>query len=388
MSEPARAIVHDQFRVMGGAERVACAMARLLDCPIYAGRVDDGVVPADVDVREVFDGRVGRRAMRSHYMVQDAYQMLAWQQQPALREYDTLVVNKTNPLWYVPQEHQTVVAYIHSTPRGLYDQFARSEYGIAKRGLKMWMRTLFETNRCTPDALACNSELVKRRIGLHWGRDDVACIHPPVDTDAFGQDAARGDGDYLFTVSRLHDHKRVDELVAAARQLDCDVIIAGDGPARERLTREAPRNVQFTGYVSDAEKAALLADAEAVWFGAENEDFGIVPIEALASGTPVIGVRDGYTQYQIRDGENGVLYDRGVDNLVAAIERFGREGVAMDAAALEQYADQFSAARFRERFYEWLRLVERTTGVDVTHDTRDRDGRERVPVEADGGESC
>jgi len=208
MSEPARAIVHDQFRVMGGAERVACAMARLLDCPIYAGRVDDGVVPADVDVREVFDGRVGRRAMRSHYMVQDAYQMLAWQQQPALREYDTLVVNKTNPLWYVPQEHQTVVAYIHSTPRGLYDQFARSEYGIAKRGLKMWMRTLFETNRCTPDALACNSELVKRRIGLHWGRDDVACIHPPVDTDAFGQDAARGDGDYLFTVSRLHDHKR------------------------------------------------------------------------------------------------------------------------------------------------------------------------------------
>jgi len=384
MTAPTRAIVHDQFRTLGGAERVACELARLLDCPIYAGRVDEGVAPDDVEIREVFTGRIGRRAMRSHYMVKDAYQMVAWQQVADLRQFDTLVVNKTNPLWYVPQEQQTVVAYIHSTPRGLYDQFARTEHGAAKRGLKMAMRTLFETNRCTPDALACNSELVKRRIGLHWDREDVAVIYPPVETTTFGPDRGRGDGDYLFTVSRLQGHKRIQELIDAARELEREVIVAGDGPARAELEASAPPNVQFVGYVDEQEKRRLLADADAVWFGAENEDFGIVPVEAFASGTPVIGIRDGYTQHQIQDGDNGILYDRGVENLRAAIRRFDRDGVAWDRARIAAFAEGFDAQQFRERFYEWLRLTERTTGVAVPWDDGE-DQQERVPVEADGG---
>jgi hypothetical protein len=63
------AIAHDQFRTLGGAERVAIAMARALDAPIYAGRVDEAVVPADVEIHEMFDRRVGQRAMRSHYLI-------------------------------------------------------------------------------------------------------------------------------------------------------------------------------------------------------------------------------------------------------------------------------------------------------------------------------
>lgn len=382
------AIVHDQFRTMGGAERVACELARTFDAPIYAGRVDDGVPPADVEMHELFDGRVGRRAMRAHYLIQDAYQMLAWQQAAALREYDTLLVNKTNPLWFVPREQQTVVAYVHSTPRGMYDVFARTQRGLAARAFTTAMRTLYETNRTTPDAIACNSELVKRRLDLYWDRDDATVIYPPVETRSFG--AEHGvDAEYIFAISRLRPHKRVDALIAAARSLDREVVIAGEGPERKRLEAEAPDNVTFVGYVSEAEKRRYLAEAAAVWFGARNEDFGIVPIEAFASGTPVIGVAEGFTTHQILDGKNGLLYDHSRDGLLRALKRFDREGVAWDSERIEAFAERFDTAEFRSQMYEFVRGAAQSTGTSAPWEQQDVGASDAetlaAGVETDGG---
>ncbi|PSQ24532.1 hypothetical protein BRD04_01285 [Halobacteriales archaeon QS_9_67_17] len=77
-------------------------------------------------------------------------------------------------------------------------------------------------------------------------------------------------------------------------------------------------------------------------------DFGIVPVEALASGTPVIGVRDGYTQHQIDDGETGLLYDRGPDNLRDALDRFETDGVALSADDIAATAEKYGVEAFRE----------------------------------------
>lgn len=340
------AILHDQIRARGGAEHVGFELARAFDAPIYAGYVDEGLVPEDVEVREVFDGRAGQRLMESHYLVQDLYQMLAWQHVEELYTFDTLIVNKTNPGWFVPRDTQTTVWYLHSTPRSQYDQFHDHGRSFLSRLIKTPMRPLYRPNIAYADVWACNSELVERRMNRYWdiNSDDINVIYPPVDLEGLSPDIAPTDN-YYVTISRLQDHKRIDEIICAFADRDEQLIVMGEGPERKRLEQLATDNVQFTGFVSDEKKAVLLSEAKAGVFAAENEDFGLVPVECFASGTPVIGVREGYTQHQIIDGKNGVLFDRG--RLRAALNRFEAAGVSWSDEELHEFARQFSVRRFR-----------------------------------------
>lgn len=384
------AILHDQIRAIGGAELVAFELARTFDCPIYAGFVDETLPPDDVEVREVFDSRVGQRLMQSHYLVQDVYQMLAWQHVEDLYEFDTLVINKTNPGWFVPRDTQTTVWYLHSTPRGQYDQFHSHGKSFISRMVKTPMRPLYRPNIAYADSWACNSELVERRMNRYWDvdSDDIDVIYPPVDLDGLSPDRDET-GDYYATISRLREHKRIDEIIQAFDGRDERLVIAGDGPDRERLEEMAPDNVDILGFVPEEEKARLLAGAKAGIFAAENEDFGLVPCEFFASGTPVLGIRDGYTQYQIADGENGLLFDRG--ELETAVDRFETEGVDWTDEEIHDFADRFSAERFQTQMREVVARAREESEVTVPWD--DSDGitiefsDEAEPAIPDGGDA-
>jgi glycosyltransferase involved in cell wall biosynthesis len=157
---------------------------------------------------------------------------------------------------------------------------------------------------------------------------------------------------FFFTFSRLDESKRIDEIVRAFADRDDRLVVGGDGPEADRLESMATDNVEFRGFLSESEKRDLLARAKGFVFAARNEDFGIVPVEALASGTPVVGVRDGYTRYQIRDGENGLLYDRGSEHLAAALDRLCESGVEWDAAAIAAGAEQYGEAAFTDGMRE------------------------------------
>jgi glycosyltransferase involved in cell wall biosynthesis len=201
-----------------------------------------------------------------------------------------------------------------------------------------------------------NSDLVARRIQLYWGIDDsmVRVVYPPTPTSSYGPSHADADRDYYFTFSRLYPSKRISEIVRAFNQLnsrghDHRLVVGGDGPARDRLEKVAGDSVKFVGYLSEADKRRRLAECKAFIFNAYQEDFGMVPIEAMASGTPVLGVRDGFTQHQILDGRNGYTYDRSDTNIVDAVRHFEANGVAWSATDIQAFAEQFSLPRFRER---------------------------------------
>lgn len=341
------AIAHDQFSSRGGAERVACELARTFNAPIYAGWVDRSVVPDDVTVRQVFDSSAAGIARRLHYMAEDFYQMQAWQQCDELVDYDTVIINKNNAGWYVPQDDQTIVWYLHSTPRNLYDRFHDHERGLINKFLAAAMRTLYAPNTRYADAWVCNSELVERRLRRYWDIDDATVIHPPTAAADLEPDTSPT-GESYVTIGRLERHKRTREIIEAANALRLPLKVGGDGSEREMLGEIAGPTVEVLGYVSEAEKERLLAEAKAFVFNAINEDFGMAPVEAMGAGTPVVGVRDGFTQFQVRDGENGVLFDRG--DLVTALDRFERSGVAWGEEQISQWATQrFSRKRFRDR---------------------------------------
>lgn len=347
------AIAHDQFHTLGGAERVACEIARTFDAPIFAMRVDDGVPPADVEVIELADG-VGSWLMHQHYLAQDAYQMLAWQHVDELYQYDTVIQTKNNPAWFVPSaDHQTVVRYCHSTPRGLYDLYRHRGGDLLGDAMKTVQRLLYQQTTSYADRWLCNSETVKRRVRMYAdpASATVDVVHPPVDTGGITPQAGET-GDYFLYVGRLAGNKRIELLREVARSINQRVVVAGDGPEKATLMADQPPNLEYVGYVSEGEKARRLAEAKATLFLAEHEDFGIVPVESMAAGTPVIGVNEGFTKHQIDDGENGYLCRPTVDSVTSTIDAFEIQGVQWTEREIAAFAEQFSRERFRDEMRE------------------------------------
>lgn len=361
------AIAHDQFRTMGGAERVAVEIARAFDAPIYAMRVDADVPPADVDVRCLSDEK-GEWLMRRHFLIQDAYQMLAWQHVDELYEYETIIQTKNNPAWFVPNsDSQTVIRYTHSTPRGMFDQFRRRGGDVIGDALKTIQRILYQQTTPYADHWICNSEVVKRRVESYAdpASAGIETIHPPVETEQTSPDKAPTEDYYLY-IGRLAVNKRIGLIRDVAAQIDKPVVVAGDGPYKDELLANQPPNLTYLGRVSDQEKWQRLSEATAFLMLAENEDFGITPIESMAAGTPVIGANEGYTKHQVKDGKNGYLAHPTVPSVLAAIEEMESVGVSWSERQIADYADQFSVRRFHEEIQDAVAQVQEQTTITPT----------------------
>ena len=390
-SYPSIAVAHEHFPARGGGEYVAEELARTFDAPIITGFVKDGVPADDVDVRPIANGRLGKLfgAEVPHvHLLRDAWYMWGWETAP-LTEYDIIVQSGNNPGWYVPKDDQTIIRYVHSTPRTAYDLFHdHGTDGPIGRVYSKVSRQLYQAPKHYATLYLANSELVARRLRKYWGVDerDIRVVYPPVNVDSFGPEHAHTRKDYYFTFSRLYPNKRIGEIIKAFNRTGQRLIIGGDGPDRERLKDLAGDSVEFIGYISEEEKRHRLAECKAFVFNAKNEDFGMVPVEAMASGAPVLGVNDGYTQYQVRDAENGIIYDRGVAHLSDAIRRFETESIEWSPDRIQRFAEQYSMESFRDGLRSAIDEALERDRIVVDDPTREAEAAVR-PAFADGGEN-
>jgi len=200
------------------------------------------------------------------------------------------------------------------------------------------------------------SSFVRERIARSYGRD-AEVIYPPVDTDFFapGATAKTGPG-YFVTASRHVPYKRIDLIVTAFNALPGHrLIVAGAGPESARLRNAAGPNVEFVGEVSREQLRTLLQNAHAFVFAAE-EDFGILPLEAQACGTPVIALRRGGAIETVRGidagpAATGVFYDEQSGSAIAsAVAGFDTHASMLSPQNCRAQALRFSAPRFREEF--------------------------------------
>lgn len=346
------AVLHGNYFVRGGGERVADAIAEAFDAPLYYGYGNDDAIPEDgIERHQLFDpNALGKRLARRIHQYRDFRFMWNGMHRPELFEYDTIIQSGNEFGWYVPKQmDQTIVKYVHSPPRGPYDMHYKHGDSKLHRAYSLLAKTLYGHTTDYVDTYVANSEVVAQRCRKAWGiSPDI--VYPPVDVDSYGQHCAEGQRERTYlTFSRLYRHKRTREIVEAFNGTDRRLIVGGDGPQREHLQKIADDNVDVRGYLAEGEKRRLLAECEALLFNAENEDFGIVPVEALASGTPVIGINDGFTKYQIRDGMNGILFDRGQpEDIAAGVDIFERDGVEWSPGQMAEFAEQFSRGRFEE----------------------------------------
>jgi glycosyltransferase involved in cell wall biosynthesis len=202
-----------------------------------------------------------------------------------------------------------------------------------------------------PDFVIANSAFIARRIRKVLGREAIV-IHPPVEVSRVAPPSSRQD--HFLVAGRLVGYKNVGAVVEAFKLLpELKLIVAGTGPDLKSLQAGAGSNVSFAGFVSDLEMRRLMATARALVFAGE-EDFGIIPVEAQAEGTPVLALgRGGATETVVVNGSarTGMFFDEPTPTAIAAcINTFVVRESSFSREACRQNAQLFSAARFRRRF--------------------------------------
>jgi glycosyltransferase involved in cell wall biosynthesis len=200
-------------------------------------------------------------------------------------------------------------------------------------------------------AFAGISNYIAARIKNSYGRESRV-IYPAVDLTRFRPLSKKED--YFITVSRFVPYKRVDLIVRTFSEMGLPLKVVGDGPEKERILAQAGPSVEFLGRKSDEEVARLLSGARAFIFAA-LEDFGIAPLEALASGVPVIGYGAGGLLETVKDGVHGVYFnDQTVESLKAAVTMFLGKEQSFDSKILRARAEEFSVERFKEELGDFV----------------------------------
>lgn len=208
------------------------------------------------------------------------------------------------------------------------------------------------------DIMLANSNFIRRRIRRVYGRD-ATVIYPPVDVEKFTLHPSKEN--FYLTASRMVPYKRVDLIVQAfAGMPDRHLVVIGEGPDFRKIRKLAGSNVEFLGYQPDAVLRDYMQRAKAFVFAAE-EDFGIVPVEAQACGTPVIAYGKGGSLETVTGPDDpdrpptGVFFrEQRTESLIAAVRAFEADLSRFDPAAIRRHAENFSSNRFRTEFKRFV----------------------------------
>jgi glycosyltransferase involved in cell wall biosynthesis len=355
------AVVHDYFTQLGGAEKVAEELMRILPgADLHATvALPECMPPGLVGAPVKTSWMQNLPGMRRYYRLYFLLYPLAL---PSLdlSSYDLVLSSSSGYAKGVRSNRDAIhVCYCHTPMRWAWsfeNYSAREEMGAAKRlllphlvrGLRQWDVGASRQ----PDHFIANSETVAARIWRAYGRI-AEVIHPPIDVQRFRP--TQEQDDYYMVLARLVSYKRIDLAVQACNLLGRRLLVIGDGPDRARLMTNAGPTISFLGLLSDAAVEHHAARCRALIFPGE-EDFGMAPLEVAAAGRPTIAYRAGGAVETIIDGVTGIFFDRQEpEDLAEAIARFER--IEWNPAVLRRHAECFGADVFQARFRIFLAKV-------------------------------
>jgi glycosyltransferase involved in cell wall biosynthesis len=345
------AIIHYWLVGMRGGERVLERLLHLYpQADIFTHVYDPKEVSRIIRERAVHTTFINRlpRA-RTSYQSYLPLMPLALEQLD-LRGYDLVISSESGPAKGVIAAPDALhICYCHSPMRYLWDhyhEYLETAGGLSRRVMPVLFSRLRQwdvTSASRVDTIIANSTFIQKRIKRAWGRTSTV-VHPTVSVADFAPSDDVSDG-YLW-VSQLRPYKRAKLAVEAFNRLGLPLTIVGDGPQAAELQRLARSNIKFIARLSYAELQRAYATCRALVFTAE-EDFGIVPVEANASGRPVIAFGRGGVTDSIIPDETGLFFDeQSVDSLCAAVERFEYWLPAFDPARALANAARFAPEKF------------------------------------------
>lgn len=349
------AIVHYWLLRMRGGEKVLEALCELYpEADIYTHVYDPARVSPVIREHNIQTTFIQKMPWaKKHYQKYLPLMPMALEQLD-LTSYDLVISSESGPAkGIIVRPDATHVCYCHTPMRYIWDQynqykdtagaFTRMMMPALSKSLRQWD----VTSAARVDHFIANSNAVARRINKYWRRD-AEVIAPPVDVTRFKPAMDRDD--FYLSVGELVPYKRVDLAVRACTMLERRLVVIGDGPEMKRLKRMAGPTIEFVGRLPDDLLNEHYARCRALLFPGE-EDFGIVPVEAMAAGAPVIAFARGGVEDTVIDGETGVLFpDQSASGLIQGIVRFEQNEMNFDPQLISLHAAAFERELFKERF--------------------------------------
>ena len=367
------ALVHDYLNEFGGAERVLLALSEIYpEAPIYTAFYREGS-PAYKRFKD--KKNITSWAQNVPFFASKLHSPLRflapfiWNSFD-FSEFDVVIgssswyvtkgFNSTSPRLRGARKDPVEICYCHTPPRYLYGYpTASSQKGILVKIfaaiVNHFMRVYDFEAAQRVDWFIANSKEVAARIKKFYRRDSTV-IYPPVDVKKFAAGSV-GKGNYFLVVSRLVGAKNVDLAIEVCKNLKLPLKVVGNGRDRERLEKMAGENIEFLGDVDDEKLLELYQNCRALIFPASQEDFGIVPVEAMAAGKPVIALSEGGVKETVIDGKTGLLVeDLAPGAFVIALNRFmqmEKKG-EWDSEFIKKHAQKFSKERFKEEIRKFV----------------------------------
>jgi glycosyltransferase involved in cell wall biosynthesis len=351
------ALVHYWLAGMRGGERVLETLCELYpDADIFTLVADPEKLSPTIRRHRITTSFLQNLGGRRHYQKLLPLMPFALESFD-LTDYDLVISSESGPAkGIIPRPDAVHVCYCHSPMRYLWDLYPQYRAGagaIARAAMSMTaplLRAWDVSTAARVDHFIANSAYVARRIDKFYRRSaDV--IHPPVDADRFS--IAASPGDYYLCAGQITPYKRIDLAVDAFTQNGKPLVVIGEG-ASAALRRRAGPNITFLGAVDDATMAHHFAHCRALVFPG-IEDFGIVPLEVMASGRPVIALARGGATETVVDGTTGILFEeQTVEALNAAVEEMERHVDEFSPSRIQLHARGFDRSVFRRKLEAYL----------------------------------
>lgn len=353
------ALVHDHLNQLGGAERVLKAF-----CEMYKESPVHTLIYNADNTQHLFDDYKIIQSFISRFpFAQKKFRWYLPMMVPATESYDLsgfdVVLSDSSGLakGVITSPRTLHVCYCHTPTRYLWSDHNEIIDKLERRWLVRRLSQLYRSYLRMWDRLAAdrvdffiaNSKFVAHRIKKYYNKESVV-INPPVDTSKFC--ISKEIGDYFLIISRLRPYKKVDVAIQAFNKLGLPLYIIGEGEDYDRLKSMAGPHIKFLGFVPDEEVAKYLSRCRA-FIHPQEEDFGITPIEAMASGRPVIAYGAGGALETVVSGKTGVLFDeQSWEALADTVIHFNQD--EFNPEEIRKHAQQFSVEQFKQRISNFI----------------------------------
>jgi len=353
------ALVHDWLVKFGGAEKVLEAMSEVYPSKIYTLVADrEGLKGSRFEDQEIKTSFIQKlpRAKKKYRSYLPFFPLAI--EQFDLSDYDLIISSSHSiakgVLTHADQFH---VCYCHTPMRyawDLYQQYLREAKlksgpkGVLAKFFLHYLRIWDAHAASRVNVYVANSEFVARRIQKLYGQESTV-IYPPVDVESF--ELCETKEGYYLTAARFVPYKKIDMIVETFQHFpDRKLVVIGDGPDMEKIKAKAGKNVELLGYQDDQTLKGMLKKARAFLYAAV-EDFGILPVEAQACGTPVIAYGKGGVCETIAPNQTGVFFEQQTpEALGKAIQDFEKSQDQFDPKVIHSHVQPFALARFQNEF--------------------------------------
>lgn len=346
------AITHDWITNVAGAERVLLAILELFPkSPVYTAVFDKEKAKPFLkyDIRTSFLQKIPLIRGKKELLI--PFAPFAFEQFD-LSEYDIVISSSTFASKGVITRPGTInICYCNTPPRYIWETEIdpRGSGGsfswirkITAHKLRIWDRNAADR----VDHYFGNSNYIVSRIKKYYQRDAVT-LYPSVDIEKYQIAPKENIKDYFLFVSRLVGYKKCDIVIQAFNKLGLPLKIIGKGPEKSSLQKMAKKNIEFLDFVSDEVLKKYYEEARGFIFAAE-EDFGIVPVEAMAAGRPVIAYGKGGATETVIDGTSGIFFNEQTpESLIEAVKKFNQ--AVFDPTVIKKTTEKFSKQEFQKQ---------------------------------------